>query len=152
MLNHPHAFPTDPGDGEVGSSWRLPPSSDVCWVAELERKTTDPRSALTYRLQGVGVGWWRAVIGKARAGGGNNVAHGGSIEVFTDPADAAKRGSFIQTFTQNLRIRGQEYGYAAGGDLLRVSGDLAPSHAGQYAKALTAIVAKPIVTPTPIHT
>lgn len=93
-----------------------------------------------------------AVTGKARAGGGNDVAHGGAIEVFTDPADAVKRGSFIQTIDQNIRIFGQEYDYAAGGVLLRLSGDVPPSRATKYAEALTALVGKPVVMPTPVHT
>jgi hypothetical protein len=93
-----------------------------------------------------------AVKKNGPAGGGKDVGRGGSIEVFSDPADASKRGAYIQTITQNMQILGREYNFVSGAVLLRLSGDLPPSHAAKYAKALLAIVGQPIVTPKPVRT
>lgn len=66
----------------------------------------------------------------------DEVQNGGSVEVYSDPADAEERGKFIADTLKKMKIFGTEYHYTKGGILLRVSGALTPDQAAEYEKAL----------------
>lgn len=87
--------------------------------------------------------------GGPQAEGGKDVSAGGSVEVFSDPAGAVSRGTYIQTVLRGAQILGSEYDYISGGVLLRLSGDIPPSGAKKYETAFESIVGGPVVTPTP---
>lgn len=64
-----------------------------------------------------------------------DVANGGSVEVFSDPAGAQARKTYIDTLLEGSGgMLGSEYSYVSGDALLRVSGNLTPAVADEYAK------------------
>jgi hypothetical protein len=67
------------------------------------------------------------------------VAWGATVEVFATHADAQKRKDYIQSILAGSPILGTEYDYVAERALLRVSGELKPSHAKEYETAFRAI-------------
>ncbi|MFM9656821.1 hypothetical protein [Streptomyces scabiei] len=66
----------------------------------------------------------------------DEVQNGGSVEVYTDPAEAEERATFVAETLDKMKIFGTEYHYIKGGILLRVSGALTPEQAAEYEKAL----------------
>jgi hypothetical protein len=90
--------------------------------------------------------------GTQDASGGPDVTEGGSIEVYATHADAVRRAVYIETITQAAPLLGTEYDYVSGGVLLRVSGNLTPTQAGQYEQALQAVTGTPVVEPSPVST
>jgi hypothetical protein len=86
------------------------------------------------------------------ASGGHDVAGGGSVEVYPSRAAAMRRGAYIETLTQAAPVLGTEYDYVSGGVLLRISGNLTPAQASQYAEALQAVTGTPVAEPSPAST
>lgn len=74
---------------------------------------------------------------------GQEVAAGGSVEVFTTHAAAVRRAGYIQA----TAVPGAEYDYIAGRVLLRISGQLTPAQARRYSRALAAITGKAVTVP-----
>lgn len=66
----------------------------------------------------------------------DEVQHGGSVEVYKDPAAAKKRDEYIAKILEGMPAFGAEYHYVKGGILLRVSGALTPEQAAEYEAAL----------------
>ncbi|MFD9415119.1 hypothetical protein ACFWC9_10405 [Streptomyces goshikiensis] len=63
-----------------------------------------------------------------------DVALGGAVEVFANPADAQARAAYIQTVTKGMPAL-TEYDYVHGSTLIRVSHYLTPGQAGEYETA-----------------
>ncbi|GKQ35181.1 hypothetical protein [Streptomyces sp. A012304] len=66
----------------------------------------------------------------------DEVQNGGSVEIYSDPADAQDRAKYIADTLDKMKIFGTEYHYLNGGILLRVSGALTPDQAAEYEAAL----------------
>jgi hypothetical protein len=65
---------------------------------------------------------------------------GGSIEVFSDAADAQRRSDYIQQKLQELGpVAGTEYDLLSGTALVRVTGELPPSVAAEYESAVAGL-------------
>jgi hypothetical protein len=66
-----------------------------------------------------------------------SVDAGGAVEVFADADSAQRRQQYIQGLQKASPILGTEYDYISGATLVRVSGKLAPTQAGEYQAALS---------------
>jgi hypothetical protein len=69
----------------------------------------------------------------------NSIASGGSVEVFPTANEATAWARYIQRIVQAAPVLGVEYDYVVGGMLLRLSGQLTPKEASEYASALAKI-------------
>lgn len=76
------------------------------------------------------------------------MAAGGSVEVFSEHADAIRRARYIQAIVQAVpALVGVECDYVAGSVLLHVSGQLTPAQARRYKAALAAIAGAVVTAP-----
>ncbi len=111
----------------------LPVQSTVVFTAE-----TDPNGMLG-RPGGYDskAAWADERIDDVVGAAEGDVRLGGGVEVFTSRSDAVERGTYIQTVTgAGVAFLGTEYDYVSGPVLLRLSGELTPSQAEDYASAL----------------
>lgn len=67
------------------------------------------------------------------------IERGGSVEVYSTPADAKGRSAYIQSMLKGVAMFGTEYHFLHGGVLVRVTGNLTPTQAADYKDALASL-------------
>lgn len=67
------------------------------------------------------------------------VENGGSVEVFSDPAGASARATYIGTIRKSSPALANEYDYVHGAVLVRVTGNLTPAQAAGYKTAVSGL-------------